>query len=99
MASKPASRDAGAAAGSLEEVVRDRGSIATVKDLALRLRRQQVQGSFAVADATARTMRGVVSSAKYWQLEELVRMIRITGRYLQDALPSGASPRGVHGHN
>lgn len=72
----------------LEQCVRDRSSLLAVKDLAIRLRRQQVTGSFDIAEATARTLRGVVSSARYWRIEELINMIRVTGKYLQDALPT-----------
>lgn len=74
--------------GALEDVVRDRASQLAVKEFATKLRRQQIQGTQAVAEATAKTIRGVVSSAKYWRLEELVRMIRTVGHVLQDALPS-----------
>ncbi|WFC95803.1 GCD complex subunit gcd7 [Malassezia brasiliensis] len=74
--------------GALEDVVRDRASQLAVKEFASKLRRQQIQGTQAVAEATAKTIRGVVSSAKYWRLEELVRMIRTVGHALQDALPS-----------
>ena len=72
----------------LEEVLRDRLSLVTVKEMAMRLRRQQLQGTEAIAEATAKTLRTVVSAARYWRLDELVHMIRTVGRYLQDALPS-----------
>ncbi|WFD03981.1 GCD complex subunit gcd7 [Malassezia obtusa] len=73
---------------ALEDVVRDRGSQNAVKEFATKLRRQQITGTQAVAEATAKTIRGVVSAAKYWRLEELVRMIRTVGYVLQDALPT-----------
>lgn len=74
--------------GSLEEVVRERSSVHGVKELAMQLRRNQVGGTEAIAEATAKMLRTVVSSAKYWRLEELVLMIRTVGQYLHDALPS-----------
>lgn len=84
----PLAPDAGAARPALEEVVRDRQALNAVQELAMRLRRQQLVGSERVAEAVAKVLRLVVSSAKFWRLEELVRMIRTTGRHLQDALPS-----------
>lgn len=74
--------------GKLEDVVRDRSSQLAVKEFATQLRRQQIAGTKAVAEATAKTIRAVVSSAKYRRLEELVQMIRNVGRYLQDSLKS-----------
>ena len=59
----------------LEEVLRDRLSLVTVKEMAMRLRRQQLQGTEAIAEATAKTLRTVVSAARYWRLDELVHMI------------------------
>ena len=74
--------------GKLEDVVRDRSSQLAVKEFAMQLRRQQIAGTKAVAETTAKTIRAVVSSAKYRRLEELVQMIRTVGRYLQDSLKS-----------
>lgn len=73
---------------ALEHVVRDRASQIVVKELELRLRRRQIAGTEAVAEATARALRSVVSAAKVWRLDELVLLIRTVGRRLQDALPS-----------
>ncbi|WFD44210.1 GCD complex subunit gcd7 [Malassezia psittaci] len=73
---------------ALDDVVKDRASVLAVKEFANKLRRQQTYEAQAIAEITAKTIRHVVSSAKYWRLEELVRMIRIVGTYLQDALPS-----------
>ncbi|WFD36709.1 GCD complex subunit gcd7 [Malassezia cuniculi] len=73
---------------SLEESIRDKQALNAVQELAVRLRRQQLVGSEKVAEAVAKVMRLVVSSARFWQLDELVNMIRTTGRYLQTALPS-----------
>lgn len=74
--------------GKLEDAVRDRSSQMAVKEFAMTLRRHQVVGTQAIAMGVAKTIRAVVSSAKYWRLEELVQMIRTVGRYMQDALPS-----------
>ncbi|PKI85477.1 GCD complex subunit gcd7 [Malassezia vespertilionis] len=74
--------------GNIDDVVRDRAALLSVKELSMQLRRQQLSGTEVIAEATAKIIRGVVSSAKYWRLEELMRMIRIVGRYLQDSLPS-----------
>ena len=72
----------------LEEIVRDKQALIAVQELGLRLRRQQLVGSEKVAEAVAKVMRLVVSSAKFWQLDELLYMIRMSGKHLQEALPS-----------
>lgn len=72
----------------LEQVVKDRASQTVVHELGMRLRRHQLTGTEAIAEATARTLRAVVSAAKFTRLDELVQMIRTVGRHLQEALPS-----------
>ncbi|WFD32544.1 GCD complex subunit gcd7 [Malassezia sp. CBS 17886] len=85
----PKRRDArDGAASPVDAVVLDRSSLQTVKELSARLRRDQAGGTEAIADATAKTLRAVVSSAKYWRLDELVHMIRTVGICLQEAQPS-----------
>ncbi|KOS14254.1 nagb rpia transferase-like protein [Malassezia pachydermatis] len=76
------------ACNHIETVVRDRSSQMVVKDLEMRLRRHQITGTAAVAEATAKALRSVVSAAKCWRLEDLVMLIRTVGRRLQNALPS-----------
>ena len=73
---------------TLEQVVKDRASQMAVHELGMRLRRHQLTGTEAIAEATARTLRATVSAAKFTRLDELVQMIRTVGRHLQDALPS-----------
>lgn len=76
------------AMATLEQVVRDRASQNAVHELGMRLRRNQLTGTEVIAEATARTLRAVVSAAKFTRLDELVQMIRTVGRHLQDSLPS-----------
>ena len=89
--------------GKLEDVVRDRSSQLAVKEFAMQLRRQQIAGTKAVAETTAKTIRAVVSSAKYRRLEELVDDVVTQGYAVaRDELDVGltavAAPvRNAHG--
>lgn len=73
--------------GTLEQVIHDRASLIAVKELENKLRRHQIVSTEAIAEATAKTVRTVISATKVWQLDELVRIIRIVGHHLQNAHP------------
>lgn len=71
----------------IEQVLRDRFSLVAVKELENKLRRHQFVSTEAIAEATAKTLRAVVSATKVSQLDELVGLIRTVGHYLQEAQP------------
>ena len=68
--------------GTLEQVIHDRASLIAVKELENKLRRHQIVSTEAIAEATAKTVRTVISATKVWQLDELVRIIRIVGHHM-----------------
>lgn len=71
----------------IEQVLRDRFSLVAVKELENKLRRHQLVSTEAIAEATAKTLRAVVSATKVSQLDELVGLIRTVGHHLQEAQP------------
>lgn len=73
----------------LEPVIRDRASIKILTSLALKLNRDTISGPEEIANATAKALRSVVSTAKFASLDELIQIIRTAGRYLQQAQPRG----------
>lgn len=73
----------------LEPVIRDRASIKTLRLLALKLNRDTISGPEEIANATAKALRSVVSTAKFASLDELIQIIRTAGRYLQQSQPRG----------
>ncbi|UZJ51243.1 hypothetical protein CBS101457_000563 [Exobasidium rhododendri] len=70
---------------TLEDVVKDKGSIRALTLLALQLKRGTLTGPEDIATATAKALRSVVSAAKFASLEELIQIIRSAGKYLQQA--------------
>lgn len=73
----------------LEQSIKEKASIKTLTLLALQLKRGTVCGPEDIANATAKALRSVVSTAKFTSLEELIHIIRTAGRYLQQAQPRG----------
>ena len=74
---------------AMEQVIKDRASVKTLTLLALQLKRGTLSGPEAIANATARALRSVVSAAKFASLDELILIIRTAGRYLQQAQVRG----------
>ncbi|KDN35319.1 nagb/rpia/CoA transferase-like protein [Tilletiaria anomala UBC 951] len=72
---------------AVEQVIRDRSTLTVLRNLALQLQRRQLSGPSQVANATAKALRQVVSTSKFQDVEELVHIIRVAGRFLQDAQP------------
>ncbi len=70
-----------------ESIIRDKPSQKLIISLSLRLRRGQISGPEAVSEATAKTLRSVVSSAKYGSMQELIDIIKAAGRQLQLSQP------------
>lgn len=69
-------------------IITDRASQKLITTLSLRLRRGQLSGPELVAESVAKTLRSVVSSAKYSSMQELIDIIKAAGRELQLAQPA-----------
>lgn len=78
---------------NLEQVVRDKAAVKTLRNLALQLRRRQISGPLEVANATAKALRQLVSTSKCQDVQELVQLLRSAGRFLQEAQPGGENSR------
>ncbi|TKY85123.1 hypothetical protein EX895_006203 [Sporisorium graminicola] len=74
-----------------ETIIKDKASQKLIISLSLRLRRGQISGPEAVSEATAKSLRSVVSSAKYNSMQELIDIIKAAGRYLQLSQPAEQS--------
>ncbi|PWZ01050.1 nagb/rpia/CoA transferase-like protein [Testicularia cyperi] len=72
----------------LDTIVKDRSSLKLINALSLQLRRSQLSGPEKVAEATAKTLRSVVSSARYSNMQELIDIIKAAGRTLQLSQPN-----------
>jgi hypothetical protein len=73
----------------LEQTIKDKASIKTLNLLALQLKRGTISGPEDIANATAKALRSVVSTARFTSLEELIQIIRTAGRHLQHSQPRG----------
>lgn len=62
-------------------------NLALLLDVSERLRQRHLSGSSHVAEATVKTLRSVVATSKFWDVERLILIIRISGRFLQQAQP------------
>jgi translation initiation factor eIF-2B subunit beta len=74
-------------AKALEETIKDRATVKTLRNLALHLRRGTISGPENVSNATAKGLRSVVSAARFGNLDELIAIIKAAGAFLQDAQP------------
>ncbi|GAC72778.1 hypothetical protein PANT_7d00268 [Moesziomyces antarcticus T-34] len=74
-----------------ETIIKEKSSQKLLIALSLQLRRGQITGPEAVSEATAKTLRSVVSSAKYSSMQELIDIIKAAGRHLQLSQPAEQS--------
>jgi translation initiation factor eIF-2B subunit beta len=73
----------------IDALIKDRSTLLALRSLALQLQRRQVAGPSHVAAITAKTLRSVVSTTKFQNVEDLVQVIRAAGGFLQEAQPGG----------